>query len=103
MITDFGSKIKKDNSSRTGPLLIRDQTTRKYSVNFSKFITEKVDIAQLMIYHRLPIPRRLQLKVQRKDMMYGRYIYAEDIVIRYNQLRYKATLEINISKIMNVI
>jgi len=103
MITDFDFKIKKDNSSRTGPLLIRDQTTRKYSVNFSKFITEKVDIAQLMIYHRLPIPRRLQLKVQRKDMMYRRYIYAEDIVIRYNQLRYKATLEINISKIMNVI
>jgi len=89
MMTDFCSKIEKDNNSRTGTLLIRDQLTRKYSVNFSKYITEKVDVAQLMIYHRLPIPRRLQLKVQRKDMMYERYIYAEGIVKRYNQLRYK--------------
>jgi hypothetical protein len=89
MMTDFCSKIEKDNNSRTGTLLIRDQLTRKYSVNFSKYITEKVDVAQLMIYHRLPIPRRLQLKMQRKDMMYERYIYAEGIVNRYNQLRYK--------------
>lgn len=88
------SIIEKDNISRTGPLLIRDQTSRKYSVNFSKFITEKVDIAQLMMYQRLPIPRRLQLKVQRKDMMYQRYLYAEDIVKRYNQLRYIQTYKL---------
>lgn len=96
-------KNQKDNISRTGPLLIRDQITRKYSVNFSKFITEKVEIAQLMMYQRLPIPRRLQLKVQRKDMMYQRYIYAEDIVKRYNQLRYKTAFSIYIIKIIDVI
>lgn len=61
--------------------------TRKYRCNFSRFITETYDVAQLMIFQRLSVPRVLRLRMQRKEMMYQRYRFAEDIVNRYERIR----------------
>jgi len=61
---------------------------RTYHTNFSRFITETYDVAQMMIYKRLPIPDSLQLRLQRKDIMYRRYNYAGEIIKRYERIRY---------------
>jgi len=73
--------------SENVPLLFRDPLTRMYQSNFSRFITETYDVAQIMVYKRLPIPENLQLRMQRKEMMYKRYNYAEQIVKQYEHIR----------------
>lgn len=83
----FHNKIKQSKNSN-GALLMRDPTTRMYRSNFTKCIIESINIAQIMMFKRLPLLRRMQVKLQRKDMMYERYMYAESIVERYNRIRY---------------
>jgi hypothetical protein len=74
---------------------MRDPTTRMYKSNFTKFIIESIDIAQIMMFKRLPLLRRMQVKLQRKEMLYERYMYAESILKQYNLIRYIQDIIIN--------
>lgn len=73
------------------PLLVRDPLTRMYSSTFSRFISETLDVAQLMMYKRHEIPQRLHFMLKHKEMMCQRYMYSDKIVYTYDAIRYRST------------
>lgn len=70
------------------PLLSRDPDTRGYQYNFTRFMPETFSVAQLMMYEDLPVPKNLQLKLQREEMMHRNYNYAAKDAKRYERIRY---------------